>query len=146
MLLSQHFALVIPGIFRVYRSQSDTLMPKIGKGLPSTGQYKMFLTPFPGLISNTTKFSFIDVFFSFQNQLVIAMSQLKLTKAAPEWSGTAVVNGEFKDIKLSDYKVTLSLAAVLICMGYSGVKMVWGENAHLLLPKGTSYDKRALAV
>lgn len=29
---------------------------------------------------------------------------LKLTKAAPEFSGTAVVNGEFKTINLSDYK------------------------------------------
>jgi len=32
------------------------------------------------------------------------MSQLKLTKPAPEWRGTAVVKGEFKDISLSDYK------------------------------------------
>ncbi|KAL3868307.1 hypothetical protein ACJMK2_041130 [Sinanodonta woodiana] len=32
------------------------------------------------------------------------MSQLKLTKPAPEWSGTAVVNGEFKDISLADYR------------------------------------------
>ena len=29
---------------------------------------------------------------------------LKLTKPAPEWSGTAVVNGEFKDISLADYR------------------------------------------
>lgn len=27
-----------------------------------------------------------------------------LQKAAPEFAGTAVVNGQFKDIKLSDYK------------------------------------------
>ncbi len=32
------------------------------------------------------------------------MSQLRLTKPAPEWSGKAVVSGEFKDIHLSDYK------------------------------------------
>lgn len=32
------------------------------------------------------------------------MSQLALTKPAPEWSGTAVVNGDFKQISLSDYK------------------------------------------
>jgi len=32
------------------------------------------------------------------------MSQLKLTKAAPAFKGTAVVDGEFKEIKLSDYK------------------------------------------
>lgn len=39
----------------------------------------------------------------FQN-FVIAMSQLKLTKPAPEWRGTAVVNGEFKEISISDYR------------------------------------------
>lgn len=32
------------------------------------------------------------------------MSQLALTKPAPQFSGTAVVNGEFKQISLSDYK------------------------------------------
>lgn len=32
------------------------------------------------------------------------MAQTKLTKPAPEWSGTAVVNGEFKDISLADYR------------------------------------------
>lgn len=32
------------------------------------------------------------------------MSQVKLTKPAPEFGGTAVVNGEFKNISLSDYK------------------------------------------
>jgi alkyl hydroperoxide reductase subunit AhpC len=32
------------------------------------------------------------------------MSQLRLTKAAPDFKGTAVVDGEFKDISLSDYK------------------------------------------
>ena len=74
------------------------------------------------------------------------MSQLKLTKAAPEWSGTAVVNGEFKNIKLSDYKVTL-LACGFDMYGDSGVKMeLGGGDMHPLLPKGTAYDKRALAV
>ncbi|CAH1775788.1 unnamed protein product, partial [Owenia fusiformis] len=34
----------------------------------------------------------------------MSMSQLRLTKPAPEWSGTAVVDLDFKDIKLSDYK------------------------------------------
>lgn len=29
-----------------------------------------------------------------------------IQKQAPEFSGTAVVNGEFKTISLSDYKVT----------------------------------------
>ncbi|KAK2162023.1 hypothetical protein LSH36_106g04010, partial [Paralvinella palmiformis] len=32
------------------------------------------------------------------------MSQVKITKPAPEFSGTAVVNGDFKNISLSDYK------------------------------------------
>lgn len=32
------------------------------------------------------------------------MSQLALTKPAPQFSGTAVVSGEFKQISLSDYK------------------------------------------
>ena len=37
-------------------------------------------------------------------QPLSTMAQTQLTKPAPEWSGTAVVNGEFKQIKLSDYK------------------------------------------
>jgi alkyl hydroperoxide reductase subunit AhpC len=32
------------------------------------------------------------------------MSELKLTKPAPEFSGIAVVDGEVKNISLSDYK------------------------------------------
>jgi len=32
------------------------------------------------------------------------MSELKLTKAAPNFAGTAVVNGDFKDIQLADYR------------------------------------------
>lgn len=32
------------------------------------------------------------------------MSELKLTKAAPNFQGTAVINGDFKDIALSDYR------------------------------------------
>jgi len=32
------------------------------------------------------------------------MSQLQLTKPAPNFQGTAVVDGEFKEIKLADYK------------------------------------------
>lgn len=32
------------------------------------------------------------------------MSQLALTKPAPNFAGTAVVNADFKQIKLSDYK------------------------------------------
>lgn len=32
------------------------------------------------------------------------MSQLKLTKPAPEFRGTAVVDGDFKDISLADYR------------------------------------------
>jgi alkyl hydroperoxide reductase subunit AhpC len=32
------------------------------------------------------------------------MSKLALTKPAPEWQGTAVVDGDFKQISLSDYK------------------------------------------
>lgn len=32
------------------------------------------------------------------------IGQLQLTKPAPEFKGTAVVNADFKDIKLSDYK------------------------------------------
>jgi alkyl hydroperoxide reductase subunit AhpC len=34
----------------------------------------------------------------------IAMSQLKLTKPAPDFKGTAIVKGDFKEISLSDYK------------------------------------------
>lgn len=32
------------------------------------------------------------------------MAQTKLTQPAPMWKGTAVVNGEFKDISLADYR------------------------------------------
>lgn len=34
----------------------------------------------------------------------IQWSQAVISKPAPDWNGTAVVNGEFKDIKLSDFK------------------------------------------
>lgn len=34
----------------------------------------------------------------------VVMSELKLTKPAPNFSGTAVVNGDFKDICLADYR------------------------------------------
>ncbi|KAK7108242.1 peroxiredoxin-1-like [Littorina saxatilis] len=34
----------------------------------------------------------------------IQWSQAVISKPAPDWNGTAVVNGEFKDIKLSDYR------------------------------------------
>lgn len=27
-----------------------------------------------------------------------------VSKSAPQWEGTAVINGEFKELKLSDYK------------------------------------------
>lgn len=27
-----------------------------------------------------------------------------VSKPSPDWNGTAVINGEFKDIKLSDYR------------------------------------------
>lgn len=32
------------------------------------------------------------------------MAELKLTKPAPEFRGTAVVDGEFKDISLAEYR------------------------------------------
>lgn len=32
------------------------------------------------------------------------MSELKLTKSAPNFAGTSVVNGEFKEISLADYR------------------------------------------
>ena len=32
------------------------------------------------------------------------MAQTQLTKPAPEWSGQAVVGGEFKQISLADYR------------------------------------------
>ena len=32
------------------------------------------------------------------------MATLKLTKPAPEFRGTAVVDGDFKDISLADYR------------------------------------------
>ncbi|ESO89153.1 hypothetical protein LOTGIDRAFT_183148 [Lottia gigantea] len=34
----------------------------------------------------------------------IHWSQVIISKQAPDWNGTAVINGEFKDIKLSDYR------------------------------------------
>ncbi|XP_003218931.1 peroxiredoxin-4 [Anolis carolinensis] len=32
------------------------------------------------------------------------LSKAKISKPAPEWEGTAVINGEFKELKLSDYE------------------------------------------
>ncbi|XP_045157641.2 peroxiredoxin-like isoform X1 [Mercenaria mercenaria] len=34
----------------------------------------------------------------------MSLGELKLTKPAPEWSAQAVVNGEFKEISLADYR------------------------------------------
>ena len=48
--------------------------------------------------------SFICVSFQNVDTAVVAMSQLRLTKPAPNFSGTSVTGGEFKDISLSDYK------------------------------------------
>jgi len=31
-----------------------------------------------------------------------------VSKSAPDWNGTAVINGEFKELKLSDFKGNLS--------------------------------------
>jgi len=41
---------------------------------------------------------------SVKNNSNSTMSQLQLTKPAPNFQGTAVVDGEFKEIKLADYK------------------------------------------
>ena len=40
-------------------------------------------------------------FFSSSSSL---LSKLEISKPAPDFAGTAVVKGDFKDIKLSDYK------------------------------------------
>ncbi|KAG8008172.1 Peroxiredoxin-4 [Nibea albiflora] len=32
------------------------------------------------------------------------LSKAKISKPAPQWEGTAVINGEFKELKLSDYR------------------------------------------
>ncbi|ELU16156.1 hypothetical protein CAPTEDRAFT_228025 [Capitella teleta] len=34
----------------------------------------------------------------------LVYSKAQISKPAPEWKGTAVINGEFKDLSLSDYK------------------------------------------
>jgi alkyl hydroperoxide reductase subunit AhpC len=34
----------------------------------------------------------------------MSLGDLKLTKPAPEWSAQALVNGEFKEISLADYR------------------------------------------
>ena len=36
--------------------------------------------------------------------VIIILLFLPVSKPAPDWNGTAVINGEFKDIKLSDYR------------------------------------------
>lgn len=41
---------------------------------------------------------------SWSLELKLVMNCLALTKPAPNFSGTAVVDGGFKELKLSDYK------------------------------------------
>lgn len=49
-----------------------------------------------------------DIVCVFQNSTNVStkmsLGQLKLAKPAPEWSGTAVVNGEFKEISSANYR------------------------------------------
>ena len=42
---------------------------------------------------------FMTAFISF-----FFFPSFPVSKPAPDWNGTAVVDGEFKDIKLSDFK------------------------------------------
>lgn len=45
------------------------------------------------------------LFFSqLQNPKKMSVAGLKLTKPAPEWSGTAVVDGDFEEISLADFR------------------------------------------
>lgn len=44
------------------------------------------------------------VMIVFPQSPVMALSQLKMTEPAPDFKGTAVVDGDFKTISLSDYK------------------------------------------
>ncbi len=36
--------------------------------------------------------------------MLCCVSFFSVSKPAPQWEGTAVINGEFKELKLSDYK------------------------------------------
>lgn len=42
----------------------------------------------------------VDIFEMFEMDL----SPASVSKPAPQWEGTAVINGEFKELKLSDYR------------------------------------------
>ncbi|XP_032667210.1 peroxiredoxin 1 isoform X1 [Odontomachus brunneus] len=46
----------------------------------------------------------LTFFLTFASNLATIMPVPQIQKPAPAFSGTAVVNGQFKDIKLSDYK------------------------------------------
>lgn len=52
---------------------------------------------------NDMKCKFLAHFFDYSDQAAI-MPVPQLQKPAPAFSSTAVVNGQFKDIKLSDFK------------------------------------------
>lgn len=47
-------------------------------------------------------------------QHVIARSLLAVSKPAPDWNGTAVVNRDFVELKLSDFKGTRQLAYTFV--------------------------------
>lgn len=55
----------------------------------------MVKTKQPTLVKHARNFCVSSKLFS---------CQLQIQKPAPEFSGTAVVDGDFKEIKLSDYK------------------------------------------
>lgn len=47
---------------------------------------------------------FVVVVFFQRDEPKMSIGELKLTKPAPEWSATALVGGEFKEISLADYR------------------------------------------
>lgn len=50
-------------------------------------------------------FLFLPVFLIHNRRFLFCFSRFTLvSKPAPHWEGTAVINGEFKEVKLSDYK------------------------------------------
>lgn len=56
-------------------------------------------------LKKAIKFSTVHYCLSFQLQNPDSnMAELRLTKPAPEFKGQAVVDGEFKDISLANYK------------------------------------------
>lgn len=80
----------------ILKKLPDLLLGKILLLVKLKVGFLLFLCIFVFLISFRIELNFIAI--------VIIILYIVVSKPAPEWESTAVVNGEFKELKLKDYR------------------------------------------